>query len=76
VAQHDFGDVTGAITTLRQVHAALPADEQVLLALINYNSELGERDSAKRYAEKLLLIAPNNQDYRRLAASLGAGPGR
>jgi predicted CXXCH cytochrome family protein len=71
VAQHDFGDVPGAITTLRQLHSTFPADEQVLLALVNYSAETGDRGSAQRYAQKLLQLAPDNPGYRRLAASLG-----
>ncbi|WOJ92547.1 multiheme c-type cytochrome [Congregibacter variabilis] len=74
VAQHDFGDMTGALATLGQLHNALPADEQVLLALANYSVESGNRDLAGRYVKKLILLAPQNQNYRRLAASLGVNP--
>ncbi|WP_439106547.1 tetratricopeptide repeat protein [Congregibacter sp.] len=71
VAQHDFGDMTGALQTLRQLHSALPADEEVLLALVNYSAENGNADIAKRYAKKLLILAPRNPNYQQLAASLG-----
>ncbi|MFT4767054.1 MAG: putative CXXCH cytochrome family protein [Glaciecola sp.] len=74
VAQHDFGDIAGALTTLGQLHYALPADEQVLIALVNYSSESGKRDLAERYARNLISLAPQNQNYRRLAASLGVNP--
>ncbi|WP_439101326.1 tetratricopeptide repeat protein [Congregibacter sp.] len=72
VAQHDFGDMAGALKTLTRLHSALPADEQVLLALVNYNAESGNRDIARRYVQKLLMLAPQNPNYQRLAASLGA----
>jgi predicted Zn-dependent protease len=74
VAQHDFGDMTGALTTLGQLHNALPGDEQVLLALVNYSAESGKSDLAARYAKKLVSLAPQNQNYRSLAASLGVSP--
>lgn len=73
VAQHDFGDVPGALITLRQLHSALPTDEEALLALVNYSAETGNRNMAGRYANKLVSIAPDNPSYRRLARSLSAG---
>ncbi|WOJ97349.1 multiheme c-type cytochrome [Congregibacter brevis] len=71
VAQHDFGDIAGSLNTLRRLHAALPADEQVLLALVNYSAESGNTDNARRYAKKLIALAPRNPNYQQLAASLG-----
>ena len=70
VAQHDFGDLDGALATLRQLHADLPADEAALLALVNYSVEAGAKNDAQRYARKLRLLAPGNTEYRRLAAGL------
>jgi len=71
VAQHDFGDMSGALNTLQKLHSALPADEQVLLALVNYSAESGRRDAAVRFAKKLIAVAPENPNYRKMAASLG-----
>jgi predicted Zn-dependent protease len=71
IAQHDFGDPAGAIETLRRLHARLPADEQVLTALLNYSAETGNMAAAKRYAQKLLRIAPTNPGYQQMARQLG-----
>ncbi|MFK7829739.1 MAG: tetratricopeptide repeat protein [Congregibacter sp.] len=76
IAQHDFGDSAGAIKTLRRLHNSVPGDENTLLALVNYTAETDNLDSARRYAEKLLDLAPTNPAYRRLAASLVTGKGR
>ncbi|MDP5069412.1 MAG: ammonia-forming cytochrome c nitrite reductase subunit c552 [Congregibacter sp.] len=70
VAQHDFGNMSGALLTLASLHNALPADEQVLLALVNYSMEDGQQDMAVRYLKKLITLAPENPNYRRMAASL------
>lgn len=74
VAQHDFGDTSGALSTLAKLHNALPADEQVLLALVNYSAESGRREAAARFARRLIAIAPQNPNYRRMAANLGVSP--
>lgn len=71
VAQHDFGDRPGALNTLQKLHNELPADEQVLLALVNYSAESGRREAAARFAKKLIAIAPQNPNYQRMAANLG-----
>lgn len=71
VAQHDFGNGEAAIATLRRLHTGFPADQGILLALVNYSAENGQRDQAKRYLGKLLKIAPENRAYRQLARRLG-----
>ena len=48
----------------------LPRSEDVLLALANYNAELGQRDQARTYARTLTEIAPGNQAYRQLLQQL------
>ena len=71
VAQHDFGDTSAALATLRNLHRELPADEQTLLALVNYSLEAGDRTAAGRYAQKLTALVPENPRYRQMAAALG-----
>jgi len=73
VAQHDFGDMQGALSTLRALHRDLPADEQALLALVNYSAETGDRPAAQRFAKKLLTLAPDNPRYRALVDTLNEG---
>jgi hypothetical protein len=62
--------MNGALSTLASLHNALPADEQVLLALVNYSMEADQQDIAARYVTKLLTLAPQNPNYRRLAANI------
>ena len=70
VAQHDFGDTTAALATLRDLHRDLPADEQTLLALVNYSIAADDRTTAARYARKLTALVPENPRYRQMAAAL------
>jgi predicted CXXCH cytochrome family protein len=70
IAQHDTGDLAGALATLQALHRDLPADEESLLALANYSAEAGDLNGARRYAQTLIDLAPRNPDYRRLRASL------
>ena len=72
VALHDYGDGAAALAQLRALHRALPAQEQVLLALVNYSAELGNRAAARDYAQRLLALAPDNPTYRQLAARFQA----
>ena len=76
IAQHDFGDPKAALVTLRKLHAALPADETVLLALTNYTAESGNISSARRYAEKLIALDPGNGNYQALKRNLDAAASR
>ncbi len=70
IAQHDSGDLDGALQTLRGLHRDLPAHEEGLLALVNYSLEGGDDAAARRYVDKLLELAPDNPAYRGLALRL------
>ena len=70
IAQHDTGDIEGSLRTLRKVHERWPADEEALLALVNYSAEAGATRQALRYAERLVALDPRNSSYRRLQAAL------
>jgi len=70
IAQHDYGDIAAALVTLQRLHADLPADEQTILAIVNYSVEAGDPATARRYAKKLLPLAPENTEYRQLLESL------
>jgi tetratricopeptide (TPR) repeat protein len=70
IAQHDTGDSAGSLRTLREVHERWPADEEALLALVNYSAETGATQQALRYAERLVELNPGNADYRRLRAAV------
>jgi predicted CXXCH cytochrome family protein len=70
IAQHDTGDTAGSLRTLREVHERWPADEETLLALVNYSAEAGARQQALRYAQQLVELDPRNANYRRLQTAL------
>ncbi|MEM1189012.1 MAG: HEAT repeat domain-containing protein [Pseudomonadota bacterium] len=75
VAQHDSGNLDGALKTLRDLHRDLPAHREGLLALVNYSLEAGDRPSALRFLAKLGELAPDDPAYRQWARTLGAGGG-
>jgi tetratricopeptide (TPR) repeat protein len=71
IALHDLGEPAKAIAELQNLLRAAPGNEDVLLALANYNAELGKNDQALTYARYLLQMAPNNQAYQQLYRKLG-----
>jgi len=70
IALHDLGQPREAIGQLQALLRQLPRSEEVLLALANYNAELGQRDQARAYARTLTEIAPRNQAYQQLLQQL------
>ena len=72
IALHDTGNPREAVIQLQALLRQLPRDEEVLLALANYNAELGERERAQAYARTLTQIAPRNRVYQQLLQSLSA----
>lgn len=70
IALHDLGQPQAAITQLETLLRQLPRSEDVLLALANYNAELGQRDKARGYARTLTEIAPGNTAYQQLLQQL------
>jgi len=71
IALHDLGQPEQAIIQLQSLNRVVPQDEQVLLALVNYSAELGRKDQARTYAQKLIRIAPGNRNYQQLYQQLG-----
>ena len=70
IALHDLGNPQQAIRELEKLLSDVPSDEQVLLALANYNAETGQKARAKAYAQKLVRLYPRNQNYQQLLQSL------
>ena len=70
IALHDLGQPREAIVQLQGLLRAVPNNTEVLLALANYNAELGQRDKALGYARTLTEIAPSNQNYQQLYQQL------
>jgi len=70
IALHDLGKPRKAISQLQALLRQLPRSEDILLALANYNAELGQLDQARAYARTLTEIAPRNQNYQQLYQQL------
>ena len=70
IALHDSGDTQRAIEQLRQLLRVAPDNPDILLALVTYNREANQLTEARRYAERLRRLAPDNPAYRQLYESL------
>lgn len=70
IALHDLGKPQMAITELMSLLRAVPQSQEVLLALANYSSELGQMERARSFATKLTQLVPSNRDYKELLNSL------
>ncbi|KAA1190410.1 ammonia-forming cytochrome c nitrite reductase subunit c552 [Pseudohalioglobus sediminis] len=70
IALHDLGKPREAVAELGKLNRAYPNDEQVLLALVNYNTELGEQARARQWAQQLVRLAPRNPNYQQLLQKL------
>jgi len=73
IALHDLGKPAEAIVQLQALLRSVPQSEEVLLALTNYNAELGQREQAIGYAKTLTQMAPGNRAYQQLYQSLSGG---
>jgi tetratricopeptide (TPR) repeat protein len=71
IALHDLGQPAKAIDQLQALLRSVPQSEEVLLALTNYNAEMGQRSNALKHAKTLMQIAPGNRSYQQLYQSLG-----
>ena len=70
IALHDLGHPAKAIAQLQALLRSVPQSAEVLLALIDYNTELGQRKKALGYAKILTQIAPGNRTYQKLYQDL------
>ncbi|MFT4823970.1 MAG: tetratricopeptide (TPR) repeat protein [Halioglobus sp.] len=70
IALHDLGKPQLAITELMSLLRAVPQSQEVLLALANYSSELGQMTRAQSFATRLTQLDPNNRDYKALLSKL------
>jgi Tfp pilus assembly protein PilF len=77
IALHDLGQPAMAVTQLQTLLREVPHNEDVLLALVNYSAELGQRERAAGYARTLMEVAPGNRAYQQMYRELsgGAPPG-
>ena len=70
VALHDTGRPEQAISVLEKAHADRPADGDVLFTLAIYSQELGDREGAAVYAERLQALQPHNPQAAALIKEL------
>ena len=73
IALHDLGKPQEAIAQLLTLLRAIPHNEEVLLALVNYSAELGQNDKALVYAKTLIDISPGNRNYQQMYQQLKGG---
>ena len=62
-----------ALRVLAGNHARHPADRETLTALVSLNLEIGARDEALKYAQRLATLDPADTGVARLVSQLGEG---
>jgi len=72
VALHSTGKPDEAIRVLEEAHARQPNDREILYALVTFNRDRGELEAARRYAQQLLTLAPQDPAVRQLVNQLQA----
>lgn len=70
VALNSTGQAATAINVLEATHNDFPQDQDVLIGLITFNRDLGQLTAAKRWADALLTLRPNDQGAQQLRNAL------
>jgi len=70
VALQSAGKTARAIEVLSAAHDRHPADRDILVALVTINRDRGAMDEARRQADALVALAPNDPGARRLRDEL------
>ena len=70
VALHSTGKPDDAIQVLEEAHARQPNDRELLYALVTFNRDRGDLAAARRYAQQLLTLAPQDPAVRQLVKQL------
>lgn len=60
IALHETGETARAVAVLQKAHDRVPADPDILVALIRFERERGRMQVAREYAEKLVRLDPGN----------------
>jgi len=74
VALHSAGRRSDAIELLKKSLARHPGDRDTLMALISFNRDAGDNNSALEYAGQLAKITPDDQELTRLIQELRSKP--
>jgi tetratricopeptide (TPR) repeat protein len=70
VALQETGQAQQARQILKDAHQRHPADRDILVALVEYHRQAGDRPSALAWAHKLVELSPGDVQARRLLESL------
>jgi Flp pilus assembly protein TadD len=70
VALNSSGAGDRALAALKTAHDRHPGDPDILIALATINRDRGARGPARDYVQKLLQVAPELSEARRLASEL------
>ena len=70
VALHDSGREDRSIEVLEMAHDEMPADSDILSALVSYNMQIGNRQKSLLYAQKLLALRPGDADLQQLVRQI------
>ncbi len=74
IALNSLGKADAAIEILERVHERHPNHREILVALVTINRDHGKRDAAIVYAEKLLVLSPQDQAAKQLLEEMRSGP--
>jgi len=75
IALDSIGESARAVNVLRGAHDRFPGDWQLLSALVTVSRDAGQTADARRYAERLVALRPDDPQARQLRAQLGAPGG-
>ena len=70
IGLHSTGQTSPALAVLRRAHERSPASAAIVVALVSINRERGALGEARRWARRLLEVAPDDSGARRLAAEV------
>jgi tetratricopeptide (TPR) repeat protein len=73
VALDSAGRTTEALPILETAQGRDPANRDILVALVQFNAKLGQRDAARRWLERLAALAPEDPTLEQLRALLDKG---
>jgi len=70
IALHSTGERARAIEILEEIHTRTPAEREPLIALASFAREVGDTETALRWAMKVLELAPGDPDTQAFVAEL------
>jgi tetratricopeptide (TPR) repeat protein len=74
IALNSMGQSRGAVRVLEGALRQHPVHKDLLLALVTINRDRRALEDARRYARRLVELAPDEPTYRQLLMSLQGGP--